>query len=86
MYYLSSGNNNMCQAVCKFGIIGKWRIGCIWDNGEDLGNLEKALCQGMLFETKTWTCYWKGVFAPMLWQEISYFIIRFSGGMKVLKL
>ena len=76
IYYHRSGNNNICHGVCKFGIICKWKICCIWDNCKDFGNLEESLCQGSLFDTKTWTCYWKGVFAPMLWQQIfSCFII-----------
>ena len=67
MYYHTSGNKNICQGVCKFGIIDKWRNFCIWDNGQDFGNFEESLRQGMLFDTKTWTCYWKGLFAPMFW-------------------
>ena len=83
IYYHRSGNNNICQGVCKFGIICKWKICCIWDNGKDFGNLEESLCQGSLFDTKTWTCYWKGVFAPMLWQQIfSCFIVWFSEDIK----
>ena len=68
IYYPRSGNKNICQGVCKFGIISIWPICCIWDNGQDFGNSEESLCQGMLFDTKTWACYWKGVFAPMFSQ------------------
>ena len=83
IYYHRSGNNNICQGVCKLGIICKWKICCIWDNCKDFGNLEESLCQGSLFDTKSWTCYWKGVFAPMLWQQIfSCFIVWFSEDIK----
>ena len=47
MYYHRSRNKNIGQGVCKFGIIGKWNIYCIWDNGKDFGNFEEFLCQGM---------------------------------------
>ena len=59
-----SGNNNIRQGVSKFKIIGKWRICCVWDNGQDFSNFEESLCQGMLFDVKSWTCYWKDVFSP----------------------
>ena len=47
-----SGKNNICQGVWKFGIIGKGRICCVWDNGQDFGNFEESVCQGMIFDTK----------------------------------
>ena len=49
-----------------FGIIGNWIIFYVWDNGQDFSNFKEASCQDMLFDAKTWTCYWKGVFVPML--------------------
>ena len=51
--YHRSGSKNICQGVYKFGIISKWK-NCVWDNGQDFGNLKKSPCQGMLFDTKTW--------------------------------
>ena len=32
------------------------------------GKFEESLCQGILFETKTRTCYWKGIFVQCFWQ------------------
>ena len=46
-----SGNNNIFLGVCKFGIIGKRRMRCVWGNGQDLATLKGLLCQGMLFDT-----------------------------------
>ena len=73
--FKSERDKKLCQGVCKFGITGKWKVCCIWENGEDFCNFEKSLYQGMVFDTKTWTCYWKGVFAPMFWQGISFSLI-----------
>ena len=33
-----------------------------------VGNFEEAQRQGILFDIKSLTCYWKAVFVPMLWQ------------------
>ena len=79
IYYHRSGNKNICQGVRKFGIIDKWKICCVWDNSQDLSNFKESLRQGMLFDTKTWSCHWKGVFVPMFWQWI------FAEDMKALK-
>ena len=68
IYYHRTGNKNIWPSVCKFEIIGKWKICCVWGNGQDFGKLKDSLCQGMLFDTKTWTCYWKSVFVPVLLQ------------------
>ena len=35
----------MYQGACKFGIIGKWKICWVWDNGQDFGSFEEVLCQ-----------------------------------------
>ena len=67
-YWHRPGNKDICQGACRFESIVKWKICCVWDNDQDFGNFEESLCQGMLFDTKTWTCYWKGVFAPIFWQ------------------
>ena len=34
----------------------------VWDNGHDFSNFDEFLRQGMLFDMKTWTTDWKGVF------------------------
>ena len=62
-HHHGSRNKNICQSVCIFGIIGKWKICYVWDNSQDFDNFEEFLC--MLFDTKPWSCYWKGIFAPM---------------------
>ena len=71
--------------VCKFVIIDKWKICCVREDGQDFGNFEESLCQGMLFDIKNWTYYWKGVFAPLFWKYIFSFIIWLAEDMKVLK-
>ena len=50
-YYRRSGNENICQGICKFGIIGKWKHFCVWDNDQAFCNSEELLCQFMLFDT-----------------------------------
>ena len=53
----------MCQGWHKFVKTEKFvACGTMVKFGED------SLCQGMLVNTKTWTCYWKSVFASMFWQ------------------
>ena len=47
-----SGKINIFLGVCKFGIIGKRRMRCVWGNGQDLATLKGLLCQGMLFDTE----------------------------------
>ena len=58
--YHRSRNKNICQVVCKFGMIRKYKVCCVWDNVPDFGNFEESPCQGILFDIKAWTCYWKG--------------------------
>ena len=33
----SSGGKSICQGVCKFGIIDKLKICCVWDNFQHFG-------------------------------------------------
>ena len=68
IYYHSSENKNIYKGLCKFEIIGKLKIFCVSVSGQDFGNFEELLWQYMLFDTKTWICYWKGVFVPMFGQ------------------
>ena len=35
--YHSSGNKNICQVT----LIGKWKVCCACDNGQDFGNFEE---------------------------------------------
>ena len=65
IYYYRSWNKNIFQDLCKCGIIGKWKIRCVFGNGQYLGNFEELLCQGMLFVQKL-----EPVFAPRFWQQI----------------
>ena len=51
-------------------LVYKWKICWVWDNGQGFCNFVESLCQGMQFDTKTWTCHWKVVFAPVFWQYI----------------
>ena len=75
--------DSITPGLCKFGIIVKWKICWIWDNGQEFCNFEESLSQDMLFDTKT--CYWKVVFAPMFWQYIFSFIVIHAEHMQALK-
>ena len=68
IYYHVSGNKEICQGICKFEIIGKQKICCVWVNGQEFGCFEESMCQSMLFDTNTWTYYRKGAFASMFRQ------------------
>ena len=34
------------MGVYKFGITGKWRICCVWNNGQDFDNLKNSCAKG----------------------------------------
>ena len=59
------------KGVCKFGIISKWIIFWVWGNSQGFGNFEESLCQGILFDIKTWT-WLKGCIYFTSWRYESF--------------
>ena len=63
--------------VCKFVIIDKWKICCVREDGQDFGNFEESLCQGMLFDIKKLNLLLKGCICTIV-LEIHFFFYNLT--------